>query len=177
MHFAKSKKCNEVWECLLNRQASSPPPFSPQEDNTNTPPASPTASLSDTDDFPAFELPVRLPEVPNFPTDLPESCAKKACQCPVEEEAEEVVSRFTVKYPFAVADILGVGKTAFQKHREKQLASGLPPWAPFKDEEEWALAEWLAKRVNKTGIEEYLKLKIVGHFLLHDSYIMKNLLE
>jgi hypothetical protein len=181
MHFTKSKKCNESWECLLNRQASPPPPppFSPQEDNMpNTPPTPHTASLSDADNMPAFELPSRLPQVPDSPTGLPEPWAKEACQFAVEEvEDEEVVSRFIVKYPFAVADILGVGKTAFQKLHEKQLASGLPSWAPFKDEEEWTLAQWLVNRVNKTGIEEYLKLKIVGHFLLHDYYVMSNLLD
>ncbi|KAG1724981.1 hypothetical protein EDB19DRAFT_1897836 [Suillus lakei] len=34
------------------------------------------------------------------------------------------------------------------------------PWTLFCDEEEWKLAEWLAKRVNKTGTDEFLKLAI-----------------
>ncbi|KAG1898632.1 uncharacterized protein F5891DRAFT_1129435 [Suillus fuscotomentosus] len=34
------------------------------------------------------------------------------------------------------------------------------PWAPFDDEYEWGLAEWLSKRVNKTATDEFLKLAI-----------------
>ncbi|KAG1842554.1 hypothetical protein F4604DRAFT_1884726 [Suillus subluteus] len=34
------------------------------------------------------------------------------------------------------------------------------PWAPFSDEEEWGLAEWLAKRVNQKATDEFLKLAI-----------------
>ncbi|KAG1906491.1 uncharacterized protein F5891DRAFT_941482 [Suillus fuscotomentosus] len=34
------------------------------------------------------------------------------------------------------------------------------PWAPFCDEEEWGLAEWLAKRVNQKATDEFLKLAI-----------------
>ncbi|KAG2112395.1 uncharacterized protein F5147DRAFT_744599 [Suillus discolor] len=34
------------------------------------------------------------------------------------------------------------------------------PWYPFSDEEEWGLAEWLMKSVNKTATDEFLKLTI-----------------
>ncbi|KAG1730814.1 uncharacterized protein EDB91DRAFT_1239017 [Suillus paluster] len=34
------------------------------------------------------------------------------------------------------------------------------PWAPFSNEEEWGLAEWLAKRVNQTATDKFLKLAI-----------------
>ncbi|KAI9449886.1 hypothetical protein F5148DRAFT_1277922 [Russula earlei] len=45
-----------------------------------------------------------------------------------------------------------------QKLSEALQKSGLPPWAPFEDTDEWELVNWLINRVNKTGTDEFLKL-------------------
>jgi hypothetical protein len=93
--------------------------------------------------------------------DLPEPPAKRTRVTVEDVEDEEDGQRFPMKYPGNVAAVLGEGETEFAKLHEAQEASGQSPWAPFKDRDEWELAEWLSKRVNKTGTEEFLKLPIV----------------
>ncbi|KIK32748.1 hypothetical protein CY34DRAFT_27161 [Suillus luteus UH-Slu-Lm8-n1] len=51
----------------------------------------------------------------------------------------------------------------FDGIRAEQEALGLDPWAPFADEEEWALVKWLISRVGQTAIDEFLKLPITQH--------------
>ncbi|KAG1789923.1 uncharacterized protein HD556DRAFT_1446500 [Suillus plorans] len=51
----------------------------------------------------------------------------------------------------------------FHGIRAEQEALGLDPWAPFADEEEWALVKWLISRVGQTAIDEFLKLPIAQH--------------
>ncbi|KAI0281068.1 hypothetical protein BC826DRAFT_1094230 [Russula brevipes] len=59
------------------------------------------------------------------------------------------------------AEKLGVGQPEFRRLHEEQNARGQPPWAPFTDLDEWELAQWLLKRVNQTGTDEFLKLPII----------------
>lgn len=62
----------------------------------------------------------------------------------------------------ATAEVLGWAKTAFEKMEDFQNASGGGVYAPFKDREEWELAEWLIRNVNQRATEEFLKLSIVS---------------
>jgi Plavaka transposase len=75
--------------------------------------------------------------------------------------------RFVECYPTHAAENLGTGKSLFQQRYEEQHDSGKPPWAPFADMEEWSLVKWLVNRVNKTGIEEFLKLPIVSLSIIY----------
>ncbi|KAI9510909.1 hypothetical protein F5148DRAFT_1274585 [Russula earlei] len=61
-----------------------------------------------------------------------------------------------------VAENLGTALTPFQERGEALQKSGLPPWAPFEDTDEWELVNWLINRVNKTGTDEFLKLGLNG---------------
>jgi hypothetical protein len=49
-----------------------------------------------------------------------------------------------------IAHSLGEGQTVFERLREEQIAAGLTskPWAPFEDEEEWDLVQFLMKEVS-----------------------------
>ncbi|KAF8119235.1 hypothetical protein EV363DRAFT_1463400 [Boletus edulis] len=51
-------------------------------------------------------------------------------------------------------------KTSFQVMQDIQEAAGRDTYAPFRDAEEWELAEWLIKNVNQQGMEDFLKLPI-----------------
>ena len=42
--------------------------------------------------------------------------------------------------------------------------NGDDPWAPFKDKEEWELAQWLITNVGQNATDKYLKLPIVSLF-------------
>jgi hypothetical protein len=81
-----------------------------------------------------------------------------------EVDDEDDIARFAKVFPKPVAEVLGVGNTEFEDILQDQISMGLRgnPEAPFNDEDEWGLAEWLTKRVNKTAIDEYLKLPIVS---------------
>ncbi|KAG1742960.1 hypothetical protein EDD22DRAFT_982148 [Suillus occidentalis] len=101
----------------------------------------------------------------------------------VEEVAdEEDPTQFHKVFPHPVADVLGVGQTAFEEIWEAQLDMGLEknPWAPFDSEEEWGLTEWLSKRVNKTATDEFLKLTITKNWTqpsFTSSYTFKKKLK
>lgn len=82
-----------------------------------------------------------------------------------EVEDEEAPGRYGRDYnPDEVAHPLGEGQTVFERLREKQIEAGLAskPWAPFEDEEEWDLAQWLIKEVSQTAADKFLKLAIVS---------------
>jgi hypothetical protein len=82
-----------------------------------------------------------------------------------EVEDEEAPGRYGRDYdPDEVAHRLGEGQTAFERLREEQIAAGLgsKPWAPFEDEEEWDLAQFLMTEVSQTAADKFLKLPIVS---------------
>lgn len=82
----------------------------------------------------------------------------------VPDEGEP--TRYCRAYPEPAADILGVEKTDFEKMREHQTTSDSPGnrWAPFLDEDEWELAEWLITETTQKGRDKFLKLPIVRVF-------------
>jgi hypothetical protein len=96
-----------------------------------------------------------LPEQPELRAQNPQVTVEE------EEDVDAPNARFPMKYPGGAAEVLGEGKTEFERLRDKQEAAGSTPHEPFEDQDEWELAEWLMKRANKTGIEEFLKLPIV----------------
>lgn len=55
----------------------------------------------------------------------------------------------------------GPGVTSWAEDLEEQRSRLEEPHTPFRDEDEWDLAKWLVHRTNQTGIEEFLKLKMV----------------
>jgi hypothetical protein len=63
-----------------------------------------------------------------------------------------------------IAHTFGAGCTAFERLREEQVSAGSAnePWTPFKDMEEWELAQFLTKELTQTAIDKYLKLPIVS---------------
>ena len=53
----------------------------------------------------------------------------------------------------------------FKTVQEEQVKNGVDPWAPFKDEEEWELGQWLITNVGQNAMDKYLKLPIVSVFI------------
>lgn len=73
-----------------------------------------------------------------------------------------------------MAEILGKGKTFFEKLQERQESVGSEKWAPFEDQEEWELAQWLLRSVGQKKIDEYLKLPIVSYLIIRDRLSLIN---
>ncbi|KAI0283817.1 hypothetical protein BC826DRAFT_1093774 [Russula brevipes] len=78
-----------------------------------------------------------------------------------EVDDEEASGCYSEPYPGNTAEKLGVGQPEFRRLHEEQNARGQLPWAPFTDLDKWELAQWLLKRVNQTGTDEFLKLPII----------------
>ena len=64
-----------------------------------------------------------------------------------------------------VAHILRKSQTAFEILKESQNGLGEKPWVPFKDKDEWELAQFLITEVSQTATDKYLKLPIVSRGL------------
>jgi hypothetical protein len=75
--------------------------------------------------------------------------------------AANAPDRFAEDYPADVAHILRKSKTTFQILKEKQNRLGEEPWAPFKDNDEWELAQFLVTEVSQTAANKFFKLPIV----------------
>ncbi|KAI6027784.1 hypothetical protein BKA83DRAFT_4462512 [Pisolithus microcarpus] len=58
------------------------------------------------------------------------------------------------------ADVLGKGKTAFEKMKEVQYGLGGGTYSPFEDRDEWELVQWLINNVNQWATDEFLKLQV-----------------
>jgi hypothetical protein len=72
-------------------------------------------------------------------------------------------SRYRRGYPVGyAAKILGKGKTKFQSWQKEQNLHGQNEWAPFHNQKEWDLVQWLIKNVGQKSIDEYLKLPIAS---------------
>ncbi|KAG2354268.1 hypothetical protein BDR07DRAFT_1494784 [Suillus spraguei] len=52
------------------------------------------------------------------------------------------------------------GETGFESYKKYKEGLGEDEWAPFHDEEEWGLAEWLVKSLGQTQTDDFLKLPI-----------------
>jgi len=94
---------------------------------------------------------------------------------PVESEDvedEDAPGRYAEEYnPMDVAHILQKLQTPFNTLKDDQHNVGLgeQPWAPFKDEEEWELAQFLIEDVSQRAAKKYLKLSIVSELPLRKN--------
>ena len=61
-------------------------------------------------------------------------------------------------------------KPLFETLDEEQKVVGGSRWAPFEDEEEWQLAEWLIQNVGQKQTDLFLKLPIVS-FLFFSIFV------
>jgi hypothetical protein len=101
---------------------------------------------------------------PEIEGDAVEDPVPKRRQPTVEDVEDEDTRKSYYAEKFRGAGkTYGKAPTQFERYKAKQDELGLPPWAPYKDEEEWELAHWLLKnRVTQKAIEAYLRLKIVS---------------
>lgn len=95
--------------------------------------------------------------------------SKRARVEEVDDEDNEL-GRFCRQYPVPAANVLRTGKTAFEQERAGQKAGESPDncWAPFRDNDEWELAEWLTKETTQKARDKFLKLNIVSMSLKYD---------
>jgi hypothetical protein len=60
----------------------------------------------------------------------------------------------------------GKDQPLFMRIQREQQENGTSRWGPFKDRDEWELAEWLSKNAGQKQTDTFLKLKIVSTYNL-----------
>ncbi|KAG0696903.1 hypothetical protein DFH29DRAFT_812529 [Suillus ampliporus] len=102
--------------------------------------------------------PLRRSHSIDFEEDNP--IASKSRRVTVEDVTDEEDGRqYFEPYPEA-GWTLREGQTSFERHQQYKESEGEDKWAPFGNEEEWGLAEWLVKSLGQTKTDEFLKLPI-----------------
>jgi hypothetical protein len=157
-HIAATPKCKVLWEKELIGPTS--------HVNLKSTRKSATAHLevdeSALDDPSAWDdLHAFIPE----PSPEPAACGEEGgddTSVQVRDNPDTEIRRYVEVYPRPVGIPIGQGKTKFEVLHEEQEGLGQSIYAPFANEEEWELAQWLSRRVGQKGIDEYLKLSIVS---------------
>lgn len=164
-HIAKSRQCHKKWQDSLAAIST----FTVNQDEAEEPvddpgdrAPSPVPSNDDEDDPMCIAdefVPPAREESPPPPEPIPRSQRATVEEVPDEGDPENF-GRFVE--PFEGAGMpLGTGETLFERMRTSQTAEGTTEFFPFKDGEEWDLAQWLSKNVSQTATDEYLALPIV----------------
>lgn len=149
--------------------------------NTDHPPDDPIG-LDDTGDdpSPALDLPdITLdadlqaaeqviddqeePPVPVQPTQPQGRSMSATVEDVPDEDDETEKSRYIEDFPaeFKAGAVWGVDQPSFESIKQTQEENGTSRCGPFKNEEEWELAEWLIRNVGKKQADVFLKLPIV----------------
>jgi hypothetical protein len=106
------------------------------------------------------QAPSFTPSPPTSNTDVPD---RRACVEEVEEEEDGGIKRWFKDYLRPAGTAGASAQTYFEKLLVEQRTRGQDPWAPFADEEEWGLAQWLMLNVGQNATDNFLKLPIVSN--------------
>jgi hypothetical protein len=80
----------------------------------------------------------------------------------IEDEEAGVQNRWIEDFPGNAGKQGDQAQSYFEKLRGEQKRHGLSPWTPFRDGEEWELAQWLMMNVGQNSTDKFLKLPIVS---------------
>ena len=80
----------------------------------------------------------------------------------VEDEEAGGLHRWVEDYPRPAGVAGQPAPSYFVEIRAQQMRNGEDPWAPFDDQEEWELAQWLMLNVGQNATDKFLKLPIVS---------------
>ena len=89
--------------------------------------------------------------------------------CVKEAEDEEIGGhpRWVEDYPGDAGEIKLKGQNYFECWREVQKENGYEPWVPFKDIEEWELAQQIMQSgLSQGATNKFLKLPIVSCIMI-----------
>lgn len=98
------------------------------------------------------------------PQHVPQPHAQHAAEDVPNNEESNDGGRFIEDYPeeYRAGATWGECKSLFESLYEEHKTVGGSRWAPFEDEDEWQLAEWLIRNVGQKQTDAFLKLPIVS---------------
>ena len=165
LHIANTRKCRKAQVRETERRSQSPPVDSSSDANAGNFPDPNSMVADDMDAFAGHDYISSERVATN-------DARTRNQSHPVESEDvedEDAPGRYAEEYnPTDVAHILRKLQTPFDTLKDDQRNAGLgeQPWAPFKDEEEWELAQFLIEDVSQRAANKYLKLLIVSELPL-----------
>jgi hypothetical protein len=181
-HIARTPDCKKASGEKFNEYAKSIWDDVPANPNDAEQP--PLENLPDLPDLPDIHLEedlqlaedtlyddeINLPQPPPPPPHVePEPNPQPATEVPNNEDSGRYIENFLEEY---LADATwGRCKPLFESIEEEQKRAGRSCWAPFEDEDEWQLAEWLIRNIGQKQTDTFLKLPIVSFFLSLFQYI------
>jgi hypothetical protein len=170
-HIGRSKVCQEKNRLAFKTYTSTLWKNTPDADND--PPSTHGALSPPPDETPASgieDLEQDLLTVEqNFSPDsmtgmsnLPIPQMEPTNDVPEEETRES--RRYVEEYPpeRKAGAAWGKDQPLFVQIKKEQEENGTSKWGPFKDQQEWELAEWLSKNVGQKQTDIFLKLNIVS---------------
>jgi len=176
-HIAQSPTCRDQWTKLLEWSKCTVPEVTGDHSAQQTNDNAPDYTYKWGGAFDGMDVPHDALDVPDGhlvhqtrmnvdpgPPDLSEPPSKQARV----EEDDGCSPRwpssgcFTEQYLGVAATILGKKGTVFESMEAADLAKGESEWAPFRDKDEWELAQFLMKNLGHTKIDELLKLSHVS---------------
>ncbi|KAJ7058408.1 Zn-finger domain-containing protein, partial [Mycena amicta] len=164
-HIAHTPACSRVHLTkVAERRARTPPivtiPPVPEHGRSPMP-----VGLENPDMFADDFVPPLREETPPPPQPIPSS-QRARVESVVDQDDPENLKRYPQPFidektgkPGKARTPLRVEKTPFEKLREQQAKAGACKFSPFDDKDEWELCDWLLRRVNQTGTDEFLKLE------------------
>lgn len=172
-HISLSSKCFNAWQVELTRKkVGTVFDIHAKPDSRNRAPMEDITYENEDDqpsdvdmdiDLPGF-MPIPASNSPDPAIVLPDVPTQRR-QAPAEVCDKNYIrqkERWSESYPGGAAEILGQTKTLFEKWQDAHITNKTSEWAPFQDQHEWDLAQWLMKNIGQTSIDEYLKLPIVS---------------
>jgi hypothetical protein len=185
-HIARTPDCKKSFSEKFGQYANSIWDDVPA--NTNHAEQPPMENLPDLPNLPDFLLEeeraiteemlndeeINLPHEPlPPPQDEPRLYPQPEHATGTEEVVNEDVGRYIEIFPdeYLAGATWGRCKPLFESLNEEQKRAGGNRWAPFEDEDEWQLAEWLIRNVGQKQTDTFLKLPIVSFFFPHSNDI------
>ncbi|KAG1784333.1 uncharacterized protein HD556DRAFT_1446796 [Suillus plorans] len=151
-HITGRPECRRAWELTIEETEATYDEDGPQVD------------FAYDDVGSSFGLPLRRSRSKSSDADQGNPPALKSRRVTIEEVSDEdAVRTNSGRYFKECPDggrTLREGETGFESYRKYKKSMGEDEWAPFCDEEEWGLAEWLVKSLGQTRTNDFLKLPI-----------------
>ncbi|KAG1872173.1 hypothetical protein F4604DRAFT_1925769 [Suillus subluteus] len=138
-HIATRPECRRKWESMVKDEGGAPAGFA-YENNPFSP--------------------LRRSRSKSFDLDEDNPVASKSRRVTVEDVTDQEDGRRYFEPCPDAGWTLREGQTGFERYQRYKEGEGEDEWAPFCNEEEWGLAEWLVKSLRQTKTDEFLKLPI-----------------
>lgn len=170
-HIVQRQECREGMRSMARHRAPVAHEANSVKDNLHSSDTPLNSHDQDNFDLPdGLDPPLVDFDVPRSsptPDPLPDSPPDRRARVEdVEDEGEEPSQDHiphTEDYPRPAGTRLRRGECHFEQVKREQESKQRGSWAPFEDEEEWGLAEWLLLNVGQNATDKFLKLPIVSN--------------